>query len=158
MDGAAVQKNENTTMMKTIRRANIKYHISGPYRPEQNPAEGGIRELKRRFYRLIVKHGIPMRVWDFVLDYTVETMNLTVNYSRYSEGRVPLEIITGITPDISEYLDFTIYGWVFYRTDGKLGNNEIGRWLGVSHRVGPVMTFWVLRKVEYQYQQILFKQ
>ena len=47
-----------------------------------------------------------MRLWDFLLDYVVETMNLTVNGSRYSEGRVPLEIITGITPEISEYLDF----------------------------------------------------
>ncbi|CAJ1933595.1 unnamed protein product [Cylindrotheca closterium] len=73
-------------------------------------------------------------------------MNVTVNYSKYSDGRVPLEIITGITPEITEYLDFTIYGWVFFRSDGGLGVNHIGRWLGVSHRVGPMMTYWVLPK------------
>lgn len=146
MDGAAVQKGRKTTFMETIRRANIDWHISGPYRPEENPVEGGIRELKRRFYRLIIKQGVPMRLWDFVLDYVVDIMNVTVNYSKYSSGRVPLEIITGITPDISEYMDFTIYCWVFFRTDGGLGTNEIGRWLGVSHRVGPVMTYWVLPK------------
>ena len=33
-----------------------------------------------------------------------------------------------------------------FRTDGGLGTNEIGRWLGVSHRVGPVMTYWILPK------------
>ena len=146
MDGAAVQKGRKTKFMETIRRASIKYHISGPYRPEENPVEGGIRELKRRFYRLIVKFGIPMRLWDFVIDYVVDIMNLTVNYSKYSQKRVPIEIITGITPDISEYLDFTIYCWVYFRTDGGLGTNELGRWLGVSHKVGPMMTYWVLPK------------
>src|SRR6056300_696374 len=146
MDGAAVQIGRKTKFMETIRRADIDHHISGPYRPEQNPAEGGIRELKRRFYRLMTKHGIPMRLWDFVLDYVTDIMNVTINYSKYSDGRVPLEVITGITVDISEYLDFTIYGWVFFRTDVGLGTNEIGRWLGVSHRVGPLMTYWVLPK------------
>ena len=68
-----------------------------------------------------------MRLWDFVLDYVVDIMNVTVNYSKYADGRVPLEIITGITPDITEYLDFTIYFWVYYRTDGGLGTNSIGR-------------------------------
>jgi len=28
--------------METVRRANIDHHISGPYHPEENPAEGGI--------------------------------------------------------------------------------------------------------------------
>src|SRR5210317_309608 len=144
MDGAAVQTGRKTTFMDTIRRATIDYHVSGPYRPEENPAEGGIRELKQRFYRLMIKHGIPKRLWCFVLDYVVDVSNVTVNYSKYSDGRVPIEIITGITPDISEYLDFTIYCWVYYRSDGGLGENYIGRWLGVSHRVGPLMTYWVL--------------
>ena len=102
--------------------------------------------MKQRFYRLVIKHGIPMRVWDFVLDYVVDIMNVTVNYSKYSDGRVPLEIITGITPEITEYLDFTIWGWVHFRTDRGLGVTEIGKWLGVSHRVGPMMTYWVLPK------------
>ena len=33
---------------------------------------------------------------------------------------------------------------MYHRTDGGLGINEIGRWLGISHRIGPVMTYWVL--------------
>ncbi|CAJ1970258.1 unnamed protein product, partial [Cylindrotheca closterium] len=30
--------------------------------------------------------------------------------------------------------------------NGGLGVNHIGQWLGVSHRVGPMMTYWVLPK------------
>ena len=84
MDGAAVQVGKGTTFMETIRRVNIDYHVSKPYTPKENPAEGGIRELKRRFYRMIIKYGIPMRLWDFVLDYVVDITNVTVNYSKYS--------------------------------------------------------------------------
>ena len=143
-DNAAVQVGVHTDFMDTIHRCHIEYQRSSPYTPKENPVEGGIRELKRRYYRLITKYAVPERLWDYVIDYVVDTMNTTVNYSKYSNGRVPLEIVTGITPDISEYLDFTFYGWVYFRTDGGLGTNEIGRWLGVSHRVGPMMTYWIL--------------
>ena len=52
--------------------------------------------------------------------------NLTVNSSRYSDGRTPLEIITGETPDQSEYLDFGFYEWVTYRNNSGLGVPEVG--------------------------------
>jgi len=144
MDGAQVQVGRHTEFQAFIRRHDISFHISHPRRPNENPAEGGIRELKRRFYRLTHKYSIPMRLWDFVLDYTVDTMNITVNGSRYSNNRTPLEIITGITPDISEYLDFHIYAWVYYKMNAGLGPRQLGRWLGVSHRRGPQMTYWIL--------------
>lgn len=85
-----------------------------------------------------------MRLWDFVLDYTIAVMNITVTGSRYAQQRTPLELITGITPDISEYIDFHIYEWVYYRTNAGLGPRELGRWLGISHRRGPAMTYWIL--------------
>lgn len=144
LDGANVQVGRNTEFQRFIRRNGIKFHVSHPRRPNENPAEGGICEIKRRFYRFIQKYDIPMRLWDFVLDYTIEIMNVTVNSSRYSNKRTPLEIITGITPDISEYLDFHIYDWVFFRANAGLGPRQIGRWLGVSHRRGPLMTYWIL--------------
>jgi hypothetical protein len=55
-----------------------------------------------------------------------------------------LEIITGETPDISEYLDFEFYDWVLYRSNAGLGEIELARWLGVSHRVGRLMSDWIL--------------
>ena len=98
--------------METIRRAVIKHYISGPYRSEDNSVKGRIRKLKQQFYSLIIKYSVFMRLWNFVLEYAVDIMNLTINYSKYYHKRVPIEIITRITPDISEYLDFTIYCWV----------------------------------------------
>lgn len=143
-DGATVQVGRKTIFQNAIRKYEIKTHVSGPRRPNENPAEGAIREIKRRWYRLKEKKNIPDRLWDFGIEYICETANLTMNTSRYSKERVPLECITGETPDISEYIDFGFYDWVLFRTNAGLGTAEIGRWLGVSHRVGQVMSYWLL--------------
>jgi hypothetical protein len=143
-DGAPVQVGRKTIFQDAIRKHEIKAHVSGPRRPNENPAEGAIREIKKKWYRIQTQKNIPDRLWDFGIDYVCETSNLTANSSRYSNGRTPIEIITGETPDVSEYLDFGFYDWVSYRANAGLGKPEVGRWLGVSHRVGQLMSYWIL--------------
>ena len=122
--------------MKTIRTHNIKYH--------ENSAEGSIREIKRRWYRIMIKKRVPRRLWNFSLVWVWDTGNLSWPSSKYTNGRIALEIVTGETPDISEYLDFSLYDWVVYRFNAGMGESSIGRWLGVSHKVGYLMSYWVL--------------
>ena len=62
------------------------------------------------------------------------------------QGRTPLELLTGETTDISEYLDFGWYDRVWYKEDAGLGDTKIGRFLGPSHKVGSLMSYWVLPK------------
>ena len=143
-DGAAVQVGAKTAFQDTIRRANIDYHVSAPRRPNENPAEGAIRDIKMRWYRLQAKKNVPDRLWDYGISYVCETGNIIPTSSRYSKGRTPIECITGETPDISEYTDFGFYDWVMFRNNAGLGTTEIGRWIGVSHRVGQLMSYWVL--------------
>jgi hypothetical protein len=59
-------------------------------------------------------------------------------------GACPLQDVTGETVDISEYLNFGFYDHVSYKENAGLGATLIGRWLGVSHRVGGLMSYWVL--------------
>ena len=47
-------------------------------------------------------------------------------------------------PNVSEYLDFGFYDWITYRTHAGLGQQEIGRWRGVLHQVGNLMSYWIL--------------
>ena len=61
-------------------------------------SESGIESKK--------KNNIPDRLWDYGNKYFCETDNMTFKSSRYSNGRTPLEIITGKTPYVPEYLDF----------------------------------------------------
>ena len=143
-DGANVQKGANTLFMKNLRRAEIKPKISHPRRPNESPAEGSIRELKKKWYRIQQKTNAPDRVSDFGIKYASEIGNVTHNTSRYAQGRTPLEVITGLTPDITEYLDFGFWDWVTYKSEGGTAPAELGKWLGVSHRVGQLMTYWVM--------------
>ena len=71
---------------------------------------------------------------------------MTFKISRYSNGRTPLRIITGETPDSSEYLDLGLYDWVTYGNNAGLKIPEVGGWLGVSHRVGQLISYWILSK------------
>jgi hypothetical protein len=111
--------------MDTTRRYKIKYHVSGPRRPNENPAEQGIHELKKRWYRIMLKKRVPPRLWDYGFAWVCETDNICANLSRYADGRTPLKIITGETPDISEYLDFDFYDWVLYRSNAGLGEVKL---------------------------------
>ena len=111
-DGAKVQTGQNTLFMKIVREANINYHISEPWRLNQNPLEAAIREVKKRLYRLMLKIRVLRRLWNFALRWICETGNVTVTSSHYAQGRTPLEIITGETPNISEFFDLGFYDWV----------------------------------------------
>ena len=94
-DGAKVQTGQNTLFMKIVWEVNINYHVSEPRRPDQNPSEAAIREVKKRLYRLMLKKRVPRRLWNFALRWICETGNVTVTRSHYAQGRTPLEIITG---------------------------------------------------------------
>ena len=94
----------------------------------------------------MMKRRVPKRLWDYGIVWVCETMSLTANSSSFAlEGRTPIEQITGETPDISEYLDFGFYeDWVWYKDNAGVGENMFGRWLGVSHRDGNLMSYGIL--------------
>ena len=90
------------------------------------------------------KMNFPARLWDYGLQYAAEIMNITASNSGDMNGRTPLELISGETPDISEYLDFGFYERVWFREHAGLGPTKLGRFLGVSGSVGSLMSYWVL--------------
>jgi hypothetical protein len=143
-DGSQEQCGRKTEFMKNVRKYSIDFHITEPYRPNHNFAEGVIREIRKKWFRIMVRKSVPQRLWDYGLQWVCDIQNRTSNSSRGLDGRCPLERITGETVDISEYLDFGFYDWIWYRENAGLGETKIGRWLGVSHRIGTLMSFWVL--------------
>ena len=83
----------------------------------------------------------PERLLDYGLVWISQTGKLCVSSSCYASGRTPLGYITGEMPDISEYLDFKFYDWVTYCKNAGLEEILLGRWLGVSHKVGQAMSY-----------------
>ncbi len=88
----------------------------------------------------------PLALWDFCCLYTVELRNRICRPLAKLKGRTPYEVLTGNTPDISEYLEFSWYQPVwFYEPDVyPQQNKQIARWLGIAHRVGQAMCYWIL--------------
>ena len=92
------------------------------------------------------KKNVPKNLWDYGLVYESE---LLTRMSRGPDGRTGYEEVTGQTPDISEWLDFEFYDLVWYLDIPVKPNvvdrtRKLGRWLGVSHRVGSDMCYWIL--------------
>ena len=60
----------------------------------------------------------------------------------------PLENLTLDTIDLSEYLKFDFYDPVWYwdTLSGENGEDFPGRWIGISHRVGAGMCYWLLNE------------
>ena len=87
----------------------------------------------------------PEAFWDFALEYVVHLRQILVR--KAAGDRSPLEVVTGETPDTSEFMDFDFYQWVRYR-DADTDKNDpikLGRWLGIAHRVGSALTYWILK-------------
>ena len=103
-----------------------------------------IRELHKRLFRVMLKQRVPNPLWDYGIRWVSEIMQRIASNSGHVHGRTPLEQLTGETPDISEYLDFSFYDWCWYNDNAGLGETKLGRWLGVAHHVGSLMAYWIL--------------
>ena len=73
-------------------------------------------------------------------------MQLTDSTAGKLQGKTPLELLTGETPDISEYLDFGWHDRFWYKEDAGIGQTKLGRFLGLLHKVGSLMSYWVFPK------------
>src|SRR5687767_15973620 len=78
--------------------------------------------------------------------YAYMILNLTANASfGYN---IPMQVLTGVTPDISPILQFDWYVPVYYKTEEShfpsMSNEKSGRFAGVSEHAGHTLTFMIL--------------
>ena len=66
-DGLQEQCGEKIDFMSNVRKYSIDYHVTEPYRPNHNFAEGVIREIRRKWFRVMVRKNVPQRLWDYGL-------------------------------------------------------------------------------------------
>jgi hypothetical protein len=130
--------------MKCHRRNDIKVHTTEPDQSNQNPAEGVIQELRKKGFRTMTPKRVPRRLWDYGVQWTTQIMQCTSTQAGGLRGACPLEHVTGETVDTSEHLNFGFYDHASHKENAGLGATAIGRWLEVSHRVGGLMSYWML--------------
>jgi hypothetical protein len=93
------------------------------------------------------RKNVPLRLWCFAAEYIANILCLTATPLAKLQGRTSYEFIFGHTPDISEYIEFEFYDWVWYwESDAEYPEERkrLGRWLGVAHRVGQCMCYYIL--------------
>ena len=133
-----------TEFMKEVNQLKIRLKCSKVGRSNQNyTAEREIGELKKRWRKRMLKR--KPRLWDYGLVYETNILN---KIPRGQEQRTGIEIVTGETPDISEWLDFKFYDRVWYYDQKNIEIDDSGRrlarWLGVAHQVGSDLCYWLL--------------
>jgi hypothetical protein len=146
-DGATEFTGKHTDFIKQARRMQIKLHTAEQERKNQNhAAEREIGFLSKCWKLRMQKKNVYSRLWDYGLVYEGELLTRT---SCGNDGRSGYEQVTGKTPNISEWLDFEFYDlvWWWDRPNKPNINDEtkrLGRWLGVSHRVGSDLCYWII--------------
>ena len=143
-DGAAEQVGKRTEFQATVRKHAIDLHVTKPHRQNQSKVEGVVREIRKSWFCNMLKKKVPKRLWDYGIKWVCEVMQRMASTSGDLSGQTALEQLTGKRPEISEYLDFTFYDWCWYNDNAGLGEMKLGRRLGVSHRIGSLMSYWVL--------------
>ena len=145
MDNAGEQTGHDTDMMKTIQKHQVRHRQIEPQQYNHNKAEAAIRELKWKWYRTMLRIEVPKRLWDCGLRWASDIQQRTTNTTQSLRGHTPLEELTGETPDISEFLNFSFYDHVYVWENAGLGERTLARWLGVSHHIGSQMCYFIIK-------------
>jgi hypothetical protein len=101
--------------------------------------------------------GAPPYTWLLCLTYVCYLFNHTYNHTL---GAIPLQLLLGITVDISVLLRFYFWQRVYYKLSESHFPSEsregIGRIVGISEHVGNALTWKILtedtHKVLYRSQ------
>ena len=89
-DGSKEQTLSGTDFMKKTRKYDIDYHILEPDCANQNPTEGVIRELRRKWLRIMVQKRVPRRLWDYGYRHACKVMQHTASHSGRMNGCTPV--------------------------------------------------------------------
>jgi hypothetical protein len=132
---------------KTIKVHHVTPKTTEADSPWQNRAEGCIREHKKATRRQMNRCRTPKPFWDYCSVYTSKLRSMLA-LPHNPGGRPGVEVMTGDTPDISEYLHFDWYQAVYHYDAKKVFPEErevLGRWLGPAHDVGQALCYWILK-------------
>ena len=140
--GAATQ----FTKLSRFHRIDLKWAEKGTSK-QNHRAEREIGLLKQRWHRRMVDCRVPRRLWDYGL---VHESGVLSRVARGHDSRSGIERLTGETPNISEWIDFQFFDIVWYHDNTKADTSDehrhLGFWLGIAHRIGSDLCYWILTK------------
>ena len=88
----------------------------------------------------------PKNLQDCINNLGCETLCVMYNDSKYFNCRIALDIITGETPDIINYLEFVPYDWITYISNTGMVPVDFFIYLGVYRQLCQMMSYWILNE------------
>ena len=88
--------------------------------------------------------GVPAPLWYYMLKYLADIHNICAD--KTLQRKTPLSIRTGVTPDISAYLQFQFWEKLLVLDTEELwpaSKEKPFRYLDVAHNIGDRLTFLV---------------
>jgi hypothetical protein len=131
--------------MAECRRLGIISKVTVPHSPWQNLAEASIREFKKNVRRHMRRSNSPRKFWDYCGVWCAAIRRLTSMGKL--DNRTPTEVVTGTTPDISQYALFDWYEPVRQwdvKADFPDEKKILGRFLGIAEHCTEEMSFLIL--------------
>ena len=98
--------------------------------------------MKREIRKHTRASNSPKRLWTFLGQLVVRWRSLTALKIPSLDGRTPFEHVKGYTPDISPWVTFGWYDWVYYLDEDR--ETHLGRWLGPAEGYGAGDCHWIL--------------
>ena len=107
---------------------------SEPYHQNQHCAEWRYRTIKAWTNTIMNKTGAPVHCWLLTLQYVCYILNHISTASL--GGQLPLQVLYGVTPDISIIFLYTFYQPIFYATHDQHfpsdSEERAGFWVGFA--------------------------
>ena len=139
------KEENNAEVLKMHRDLLIKDEFIEPHHPQQNPVESrAIKWLKETSLVLMNRLGVPGPLWYYMLLYLADIHNICAD--KYLNWSTPIEKRTGVTPDISAYLQFQFWEKLLVLDTEETwpsSKEKPVRYLGVAHNIGDILTFLV---------------
>jgi hypothetical protein len=144
IDESKKQNSKGTTFCEKLQKKQHPSHHNRTRAPELEPHR---RSNLRSMMALVPDYDQETdatEALDYGIRWTVPVMQRTSTQAGGLQGACPLEVVTGETVKHLEYLDFGFYNHVSLKENAGLKVTSIGRWLGVTHILGGLMSYWVL--------------
>jgi hypothetical protein len=141
-------KEEQSAEVDAIHRElYIKDEFSEPYNQQQNPVESrAILYIKNHVHVLLDRTGAPDAAWFHCAKHLCEIHSILSN-KNLPNGITPRQHRTGLTTDISPWLQFTFWQAILCldnENSWPSSKERSGYWLGVSENIGDFLTYWIL--------------
>ena len=133
-------------MMEKIRKYEIYSTMNEPYSPWQDLAERIIGIVKSKVRQIMRQTNTPIRLVDYAMSYVCDIRNFTPTGIVGTENRTSHELVNNDTADISEYICFGWYDFVWYWNPVQFQKQNLGRWIGVAHSIGSDHVNYILTK------------